>query len=115
MVLEKLGSIFKNTATDWISIDFSPWGADPNSYNKFTDIKTAIMQSRVIEIDYINTYTLKSRRKIEPMLLIFNSQAWYLWGFCLEKQDYRTFRISRIKRMEIRDETFENFTNDFLT
>lgn len=107
LVLEKLGSIFKNTATDWISIDFSPWEADPNAYNKFTDIKTAIMQSRVIEIDYINTYNLKSCRKIEPMRLIFKSQAWYLWGFCFEKQDYRTFRISRIKRVEIMDETFD--------
>jgi predicted DNA-binding transcriptional regulator YafY len=107
LVLEKLGSIFKNTATDWISIDFSPWGANPNAYNKFTDIKTAIMQCRVIEIDYINTNNQKSRRKIEPMRLIFKSQAWYLWGFCLEKQDYRTFRISRIKRVEIRDETFD--------
>jgi len=107
LVLEKLSSIFKNTAMDWISIDFSPWGANPNAYNKFTDIKTAIMQSRVIEIDYINTNNLKSRRKIEPMRLIFKSQAWYLWGFCLEKQDYRTFRISRIKRVEIRDEKFD--------
>lgn len=107
VVLEKLGSIFNNTATDWISIDFSPWGVNPNAYNKFTDIKTAILQSRVIEIDYINTYNLKSRRKIEPMRLIFKSQAWYLWGFCLEKQDYRTFRISRIKRVEITDETFD--------
>ncbi|MEA4846572.1 MAG: YafY family protein, partial [Clostridiaceae bacterium] len=107
LVLEKLGGIFKNTATDWISIDFSPWGTNPNAYNKFTDIKTAIIQSKVIEIDYIDTYNLKSRRKIEPMRLIFKSQAWYLWGVCLEKQDYRTFRISRIKRVEIKDETFD--------
>jgi predicted DNA-binding transcriptional regulator YafY len=107
VVLEKLGSIFKNTVTDWISVDFSPWGANPNAYNKFTDIKTAIIQSRVIEIDYINTYNQKSRREIEPIRLIFKSQAWYLWGFCLEKQDYRTFRISRIKRVVIRDETFD--------
>lgn len=84
---------------------FLSGGQIQNAYNKFIDIKTAIMQSRVIEIDYINTYNQKSRRKIEPMRLIFKSQAWYLWGFCLEKQDYRTFRISRIKRVEISDET----------
>jgi predicted DNA-binding transcriptional regulator YafY len=107
VVLEKLGSIFKSTITDWISVDFSPWGANPNAYNKFTDIKTAIIQSRIIEIDYINTYNQKSCREIEPIRLIFKSQAWYLWGFCLEKQDYRTFRISRIKRVVIRDETFD--------
>lgn len=107
IVLEKLGSVFKNTVTDWISIDFSPWGANPNAYNKFTDIKTAIMQSRVIEIDYINSYNQKSCRIIEPMRLIFKSQAWYLWGFCREKQDYRTFRISRIKSVEIGEEIFD--------
>lgn len=107
LVMEKLGSIFKNTVTDWISIDFAPWGSNPNENNKFTDIKTAIMQSRAIEIDYINAYNQKSRRIIEPIRLIFKSQAWYLWGFCRNKQDYRTFRISRIKRVEIMSETFD--------
>lgn len=106
VVLEKLGSIFTKTATDWISIDFSPWGANPNAYNKFTDIKTAIIQSKVIKLDYINAYNEKSRRSIEPLRLIFKSQAWYLWGWCLEKQDYRTFRISRIKKVEITEQTF---------
>ena len=107
VVLEKLGSVFKNTNTDWISIDFSPWGSNPNAYNKFTDIKAAIIQSNIIEIDYINSLNQKSRRSIEPMRLIFKSQAWYLWGFCLEKQDYRTFRISRIKRVDIKEESFD--------
>jgi len=106
-ILEKLGSIFKNTVTDWISIDFAPWGANPNSCNKFNDIKTAIMKSKVIEVDYINAYNTTSRRKIEPLRLIFKSQAWYLWRFCLRKKDYRTFRISRIKEVAITDETFD--------
>lgn len=106
-VLEKLGSIFNNSVSDWISIDFSPWGANPNAYNKFTDIKTAILQSRVIRIDYINSYNQRSSRIIEPMRLIFKSQAWYLWGFCREKQAYRTFRISRIKGVEIGEEVFD--------
>ena len=106
-VLEKLGGIFKNNVSDWISVDFSPWGSNPNAYNKFIDIKTAILKSRVIEIDYINAYNEKSSRKIEPLRLIFKSQAWYLWGFCLEKQDYRTFRISRIKKVGVRNETFD--------
>jgi len=107
IVLEKLGSIFKNSATDWIFVDFSPWGANPNANNKFTDIKTAILQSRVIKIDYINSNNQRSCRIIEPIRLIFKSQAWYLWGFCREKQDYRIFRISRIKSVEIGGEVFD--------
>ncbi|MCL2638221.1 MAG: YafY family transcriptional regulator [Oscillospiraceae bacterium] len=108
-VLEKLGGIFKGTSaeSDWISVDISPWGSDPNAGNKFTDIKTAILQSRVIEAEYINAQNKKSRRKIEPLRLVFKSQAWYLWGFCLFRNDYRTFRISRIKSVRITDESFD--------
>lgn len=106
-VLEKLGGIFKNADSDWISVDFSPWGSNPNAGNKFTDIKEAILQSRVIEVDYINAHNEKSRRKIEPLRLIFKSQAWYLWGFCLARSDYRTFRISRVKYVRITAEKFD--------
>ncbi|MCL2697295.1 MAG: YafY family transcriptional regulator [Oscillospiraceae bacterium] len=106
-ILEKLGGIFKKVDSDWISVDFSPWGSNPNEGNKFSDIKAAILQSRVIEVDYINASNEKSHRKIEPLRLIFKSQAWYLWGFCLAKNDYRTFRISRIKSVRITNEEFD--------
>jgi predicted DNA-binding transcriptional regulator YafY len=106
-VLEKLGGIFKHTDSDWISVDFSPWGSNPNAGNKFTDIKLAILKSRVIEIGYINSHNVKSCRKIEPLRLVFKSQAWYLWGFCLYRSEYRTFRISRIKSVHITDEEFD--------
>ncbi|MEG0693578.1 MAG: YafY family protein [Oscillospiraceae bacterium] len=107
IILKKLGGIFKQNNSDWISIDFSPWGANPNAYHKFTDIKTAIIGSKVIEIEYVNSWNEKSTRKIEPLRLIFKSQAWYLWGYCLQKQDYRTFRISRIKKVTVTDENFD--------
>lgn len=106
-VFEKLGSIFKNSATDWISIDFSPWGSNPNANDRFTDIKAAILQSRVIEVDYINAFNEKSTRQIKPLRLIYKSQAWYLEGHCLVKQDYRLFRISRIKKVTITEKSFD--------
>jgi predicted DNA-binding transcriptional regulator YafY len=106
-VLEKLGSLFKNNNTDWISVDLSPWGSNPNADNKFIDIRTAVMQQKVIEIEYINTQNVKTRRKIEPLRLIFKYRAWYLWGYCRERKDYRTFRISRIKKVYVTDEAFD--------
>lgn len=105
-VLEKLGGIFQRESADWISIDFSPWGSNPNANNKFNHIKGAILQNRVIEIAYINSQNEKSYRRLEPLRLIFKSHSWYLWGYCLTKQDYRTFRISRIKSVQILDVTF---------
>lgn len=106
-VVEKLGSIFKGNTGDWIKIDFSPWGADPNSNNRFSDIKTAILQTKIIEIEYINSHNIRSMRTIEPMQLEFKYQAWYLYGYCMLRKDYRTFRISRIKKVKITDKMFD--------
>lgn len=105
-IFEKLGTIFKNGAADWIHIDFSPWGSDPNQYDKMTLIKNAILNSKIIEFDYISANNTRTHRRFEPLRLIFKGQAWYLWGWCEARLDYRTFRISRIRELKTLDENF---------
>ncbi|MCX8128866.1 MAG: YafY family transcriptional regulator [Clostridia bacterium] len=108
MIIDKIGSVFKNTeAADWVYIDFSQWGSKPNEYNKFINIKRAVLERRVISFEYINAEGNKSLRSMEPMKLIFKGQAWYLWGFCKGRQDFRVFRISRIKKLLLTNEIFE--------
>ena len=107
-ILEKIGAVFKKAAAaDWVQIEFSPWGSGPNEENKFLDIKRAILECKVVTFDYINADGILSHRKIEPMLLSFKSQAWYVWGYCKTRRDFRTFRISRIRHLTV---TAENFT-----
>jgi predicted DNA-binding transcriptional regulator YafY len=107
-ILEKIGALFKNSApADWVNIDFSPWGSGPNEENKFLDIKRAILKSKVVTFDYINADGILSHRNLEPMLLSFKSQAWYVWGYCRTRHDFRTFRISRIRNMVVTDESFK--------
>jgi predicted DNA-binding transcriptional regulator YafY len=108
VVLEKIGAVFKKAASaDWVQIEFSPWGSGPNEENKFLDIKRAILECKVVTFDYINADGILSHRKIEPMLLAFKSQAWYVWSYCTTRRDFRTFRISRIRNMVVTDEDFE--------
>lgn len=107
IVLDKIGAVFrKANSTDWAHIDFSPWTNSPNEYNKFNDIKKAILERKIISYDYINAEGNKSFRSIEPMKLIYKSQAWYLWGYCKVKEDFRLFRISRIKNVIVTNEEF---------
>ena len=107
IVLDKIGAVFrKANSTDWAHIDFSPWTNSPNEYNKFNDIKKAILERKIITYDYINAEGNKSFRSIEPMKLIYKSQAWYLWGYCKVKEDFRLFRISRIKNVIVTNEEF---------
>ncbi|MEX2785066.1 helix-turn-helix transcriptional regulator [Streptococcus sp. H49] len=38
----------------------------------------------------------ESKRKIEPYYLIFQWSNWYVWGWCLKRQDFRLFKLNRM-------------------
>lgn len=107
-VIEKLRAIFKSTTRhDWVEVDFSPWGSSQNDKNKFSDIKRAMLQRNVMCFDYVNGEGQKSKRTVEPEKLIYKSSAWYLLAHCRQRQEQRTFRITRMKKIEVIAEIFE--------
>lgn len=111
-VLGKLSSFFQKTPPSWFEVDFSSWG-DGSGIYEFSEIKTAIFEKRVIEFDYYNTKGEKSHRCVEPIRLWFKSKSWYLNGFCLSKQDFRLFKLSRTRNLTVTNEHFSerNFTD----
>ena len=107
VILGKIGALFKNApSADWVQIDFSPWGSGPNEENKFLNIKRAIIECRVVTFDYVNADGILSHRGLEPMQLMYKSQAWYVWGYCKTRRDFRTFRISRMRKLSVTDDAF---------
>jgi len=109
-VLDKLSALFRRAPTDWIHIEPSPWGAQPNEYHRFDNIQAAILQGRVLECDYISADNRKTHRKIAPLRLWFKGQTWYLFGFCYLRGEGRLFRLSRMKNTVITTETFSRET-----
>jgi len=106
--LEKIGILFhQEHIEDWVQVDFSQWGSDPNENEKFARIKGAILKRHVVSFDYINTYGDKTNRNLEPMKLMYKGGGWYIYGYCRLKADFRVFRISRIKGLVLRDEVFQ--------
>ena len=53
------------------------------------------------EFDYYSTRGEKTRRRIEPIQLLFKSKAWYVTGFCLSRQAMRLFKLTRVKNLII--------------
>lgn len=107
-VIDKIGSVFKNINSDsWVHIDFLPWGSKPNEHNKFIDLKKAVIDRKLISFDYVGNNGVRSQRVIEPMRIVFKAQAWYLWGYCRLKEDFRVFRVSRIKNVIVKSEVFK--------
>lgn len=105
--LRKLSRLFNKKVDDWIRIDFSNWGKDNEKEKRFNMIKTAILNKNQIEFVYYNSNGEKSQRKVEPLQVWFKDKSWYLIAYCKMKQDYRIFKIARIKEIEILEEHFE--------
>jgi len=106
-VLSKLSIFFNKQGMNWIDVDFSHWGSDENEREKFTLIKTAIISKNIITFDYFSSYGEKTQRTVEPIKLIFKGQSWYLYCFCRVKNDFRVFKITRIKNIYLLNQTFK--------
>jgi len=106
-LLTKLQAFFQNTRAGWIEVDFSRWGSAKNEKERFSLIKEAILQNRVLEFDYTSAMGETIRRTVNPLRLVFKRNAWYLQGYCRIKEDYRTFKISRMHNAKYGTEQFE--------
>ncbi len=106
--LHKISSVFRTALEPkWLDVDFSCWGSSETEQIKLSDLQYAILNRHRIRFLYYNTELKKSERTIEPLRLVFKSHAWYIIGYCMDRKQIRTFRLSRIKRLLVLPEIFE--------
>ncbi|AXY77047.1 YafY family transcriptional regulator [Paraflavitalea soli] len=71
-------------------------------------LQKAIADKRSIFILYHSNYNEEvSERVIEPIGLCHYGANWHLIGWCRLRNGYRDFRVSRIKRLQLKDEQFD--------
>lgn len=104
--LAKLSGLFRRRETDWLQVDLSRWGSVEADQRKFEALKTAILDRRAAAFTYVSSYGLTTDRRVLPARLVFKGQSWYLQAYCTEKEDYRTFKVSRILKLSVLDERF---------
>ncbi len=104
-VLEKLQTFFKAESMEWVAIDFSDWSGRRREL--FGRIKEAILGRHVMEFDYYGQRGQMMHRKVEPVQLLFKEYTWYVRAFCRGRGAMRLFKVLRMKRVEVREETFE--------
>lgn len=101
-VLAKLSALFCEQSPAWVEVDLADWGKE--SAEKFGRIKSAVLGKKVISFEYYNTKSQKIFRKAEPLQLYFKHRAWYLRAFCLIRNDFRLFKLSRMRNLLICNE-----------
>lgn len=62
-------------------------------------LQNTIAGKTIADIEYINQKEEISRRKIEPIGLIFYAFNWHVIGWCHQRKEYRDFRVSRIQKI----------------
>lgn len=105
-LLLKLGALFRQTNTNWIQVDFSRWGNSDADQAKFDRIKEAVIRKQVLAFHYFTSYGNSQDRKVRPARLIYKSNAWYLQAYCMDRKDYRVFKLNRIQDIKLQDERF---------
>ncbi|MNW45900.1 HTH domain protein [compost metagenome] len=95
-----------------IHLDFSVLREGFHVRDYLSGIEDAIRKKHVIQFEYTNAEYVKSQRTVEPVVLTYKWYAWYLLGFCCEKQDYRMFRLTRMRNLGLTSAAFSNVHNN---
>lgn len=72
---------------------------------KIEIMKKAIWTKHILSFQYYYEKG-EAKRRIEPYRLIFKWSSWYVFGFCLDRQAYRLFKLNRLWNLQIEDDTF---------
>jgi len=96
-----------NVKTQQMIIDLSPWGANQLLNKRTALLHKAIEDCKITAFFYQDANGAATQRRVEPYSLLWKNQNWYLYGWCLLRQDYRLFKLVRIKELQITDQTFK--------
>ena len=114
-LITKLSALFKIKNSNWIEIDFTSWESNNTYQDLFNTLKIAIINKNIISFSYNSSKAEKINRRVKPIRLLFKEQDWYLYAFCLLRNDFRYFKLSRIKDLEVLAINYEdNFENAVL-
>lgn len=71
-------------------------------------LQRAIAERRVVALRY-HSYRANETlaREVEPDQLTHHHGVWYLGGYCLLRQDQRSFRLDRIDELRVLETTFQ--------
>ncbi len=113
-IADKLGYMSKRKRdaqflieTDDLIIDAGTW-QNPSLYrSKMETLQRAIDKRTSLNMMYVDRYESHTHRLFDPYCRILKDGLWYVYGWCHYREDFRLFKLARIKSLIETDETFE--------
>lgn len=94
------------STTDKLMINMSHFTMESELKEYLSLIDMSIEQNRLLIFDYINRNMEFAERTVEPIQIAFSSGQWYLVAFCRNRNDYRRFKLVRVRKLRM-GEAFE--------
>lgn len=94
---------------DYIEVIKSPYFPErTKTDDHIQTILNCVSQKKILAMDYFANHNKQSTsRNVEPIGIFLMANQWYLIAFCWLRNDYRTFRIDRIKKSLLIDQDFK--------
>ena len=75
-------------------------GCFVNDFEYLSVLQTAISHKSIVEMEYKNNKSEVSKRKVEPIGLVFYAFSWHLIAWCHLRGEYRDFKVARILKIK---------------
>lgn len=76
-----------------------------NLSHKITILRKAILDKNEVTFEYFSSKGV-SKRCIEPYFITFKWSAWYVFGYCKLRKDFRLFKLNRMDGVKESDVKF---------
>lgn len=80
---------------------------EEESQRKMRLIKSALTNDYRLLISYVGNKGEFTERCIQPYELTLQNGSWYVYGFCETRQDFRYFKVTRIRQLTVDNRHFE--------
>lgn len=71
-----------------------------NNHDYLSVLQTAISNKYQLEMEYRNNKSEVSKRRVEPIGLVFYAFSWHLIAWCHLREEYRDFKVARILKVK---------------
>jgi len=92
--------------TEDIFIDGGTWGATKGYFDKVRALRECIREKKIADVLFFIKNEPPMLRKIDPHVLVFTKNAWYVYAFCHKQRSFALFPVGKILSILKTDERF---------
>jgi len=105
-IIEKYNAIIEREGGQKVFWDFSVSKENRRVQDMNAILEKAISERHCIVFHYSNANGNESDPLVEPLAIHYKWYAWYLFAFDVERNDYRTFKVARMRDIVVQDRKF---------